>query len=81
MSASAAVDVPETLTVRKVKSCTGEYDFEEEVFERVSEYEVGENTPVLKLDTTYIETEEVDYTINEEIDPTVSALNDEDLMP
>lgn len=80
VSVSAAVDVPETLTVRKVKSCTGEYDFEEEVFERVSEYEVGENTPVLKLDTTYIETEEVDYTINEEIDPTVSALNDEDLM-
>lgn len=80
VAVSAVIDVPETVTVRKVKSCTGNCDFVEDVFDRVNEYEVSETTPVLTLDTSYIDTEEVEYDKEEEIDPVVSALDDDSLM-
>ena len=75
----AAVHVPETLTVLRVKNVLGQPDFEDWKAPRVR-HELPEGVPVLSLEADAVETKAVDYTLKEEVDPRVFGLTDEQLI-
>ena len=64
--------------VRQVKNCLGEPDFSDWKPEPRREETPGELI-VLPVCASSFETETVDYTLSEELDPAVEAMNDEEL--
>ena len=77
---AAVIENKETVTVRKVKNCCGKCGFTDTVFKRATTYAIPEGTTTLTLNSLAIETEEVEYDKKIEIDPVISALDDENLM-
>ncbi len=72
------IRLSDRVCVRKVKNCFGKPDFED--FKPVRRAETVPNVPVLELHASAIQTETVDYTYPEEIDPDVERLSDEELI-
>ena len=75
----AAVRVPETLTVLRVKNVLDRPDFEDWKAPRIC-HALPEGVPVLTLSADAIETKTVNYTLREEVDPRVPGLTDEQLI-
>ena len=76
---AAAVELPETVIVRKVRNSLGTPDFEDWRPEKTWEEAVPVNTPILSMDPSVIETETIAYDPELPVDPEVAALSDEEL--
>ncbi len=76
--AAAALRLDGEVTVRRVKNCLGRPDFSDWKPERRKET-IPAGLPVLSVSAASFETETVKYELNEEIDPLVKTLSDEEL--
>jgi beta-glucosidase len=76
--AVAALRLDGEVTVRRVKNCLGRPDFSDWKPERREET-IPSELPVLPVSAASFETETVNYALNEEIDPLVKTLSDEEL--
>ncbi len=76
--AVAVVRLDGEVTVRQVKNCLGLPDFSDWKPERREE-RIPAELPVLPVSAASFETETVNYELNEEIDPPVKTLSDEEL--
>ena len=76
--AVAAVRLDGEVTVRRVKNCLGRPDFSDWKPERLRTEENG-SLPVVPVSAAAFVTETVNYDRNEEIDPLVKTLSDEEL--
>ncbi|MDO4459509.1 MAG: glycoside hydrolase family 3 N-terminal domain-containing protein [Clostridia bacterium] len=74
------IEVPEKITVRKVRNSCGNYAYEDWKPETRAELEIPEDVEVLILDSSVIVTETVEYDKPVEIDPYVADMSDEDVM-
>ena len=76
--AVAAVRLDGEVIVRQCRNCLGKPDFSDWKPETRREETPGE-IPVLPVSAASFETEKVNYTLPEEIDPEIEALNEEEL--
>ena len=76
--AAAVVRLDAEAVVRKVRNCLGKPDFADWKPERAAETE-SLNAPVLSVSAAAFETETVSYETDEEIEPIVETLSDEEL--
>ena len=76
--AAAVVRISGEVTVRQVKNCLGKPDFADWKPESAPA-DVPSGLPVLAVDAAAFETETVDYEPQEEIDPLITELRDDEL--
>ncbi|MDO4285341.1 MAG: glycoside hydrolase family 3 N-terminal domain-containing protein [Eubacteriales bacterium] len=77
---AGAIEIPEEIATRKVKSCLGRPDFQDYVPEKRRERPAPDSASGIVIPAEAFDREEAEYKAAYEIDPEVRGLSDEELL-